>query len=87
MDGVSPGRPQSSRYQRRPMNDCSPGQGGYPKTAEQGAVRFTAKWIAAEKAKAELRHVVVICLNVTGRTKEGIVQKKRARAGSLAIVD
>ena len=45
-----------------------------------------AKWIAAEKARAGLRHAVV-CLNVTGRTKERISQSKRARAGSLAIVD
>ena len=28
-----------------------------------------------------------ICPNVTGRTKERIVQIKRVRAGSLAIVD
>ena len=26
-DGVSPGRPQSFRYQRRTMNDCRPGRG------------------------------------------------------------
>ena len=43
-----------------------------------------AKWIAAEKAKAGLRHAVV-CPNVTGRTKKGIVQSKQARAGSLAL--
>ena len=45
-----------------------------------------AKWIAAEKIKAGLRHALV-CPNVTGRTKERIAQSKRARAGSLAIVD
>ena len=45
-----------------------------------------AKWIAAEKGRAELRQAVV-CPNVTGRTKERIAQSKRARAGSLAIVD
>ena len=48
--------------------------------------RFMAKWIAAEKATAGLRHTVV-CPNVTGRAKERIAQSKRARAGSLAIVD
>ena len=46
-----------------------------------------AKWIAAEKVKAELRHAVIMCPNVTGRTKERIAQSKRVRAGSLAIVD
>ena len=45
-----------------------------------------AKWTTAEKARAELRHAVV-CPNMTGRTKERIAQSKRARAGSLAIVD
>ena len=44
------------------------------------------KWIAAEKNKAGLRYTVV-CPNVTGRTKEMIAQSKRARAGSLALVD
>ena len=43
------------------------------------------KWIAAEKARAGLRHAVV-CSNVTGRTKKRIAQSKRARAGSLALV-
>ena len=45
-----------------------------------------AKWSAAERARAGLRHAVV-CPNVTGRTKERIAQSKRVRAGSLAIVD
>ena len=46
-----------------------------------------AKWIAIEEAsRAGLRQAVV-CLNVPGRTKERIVQSKRARAGSLALVD
>ena len=44
-----------------------------------------AKWIAAEKARDELRHAVV-CPNVTGRTKERIAQSKQARAGSLAML-
>ena len=28
VDGVFPGRPQSFRHQRRPVDDCSPGRGG-----------------------------------------------------------
>ena len=55
-------------------------------TAEQGVEHFMAKWIAAGKTKAELRHAVV-CPNVTGRTEERIASSKRARAGSLALVD
>ena len=56
------------------------------RTTEQGAEHFMAKLIAAEKAKAGLRHAVV-CPNVTGRTKERISQSKRARASSAALVD
>ena len=59
---------------------------GWRRTAEQRAEHSMAKWIVAEKAKAELRHAVV-CPNVTGRTKERIAQSKRARAGSLVLVD
>ena len=61
-------------------------EGEWRRTAEQKAEHFMAKWIAAEKARAGLRHAVV-CTNVTGRTKEGIAQSKRARAGSHALVD
>ena len=39
------------------------------KTAELGAKRFMAKWIAAEKVMLGLRHAVV-CPNVKGRTKD-----------------
>ena len=60
--------------------------GGWRRTAEQGAKHFMAKWIIAEKNKSGLRHAVV-CPNVTGRTKERIAQSKRARAGSLALID
>ena len=69
------------------MDDCSAqDEGEWRRTVEQGAEHFMAKWIVAEKAKAELRHAVV-CPNVTGRTKERIAQSKRTRAGSLALVD
>ena len=45
-----------------------------------------AKWITAEKVRAGLRHAVVYP-NMTERTKERIAQSKRARTGSLVIVD
>ena len=57
-----------------------------PRTRGNGAEHFMAKRIAAGKARAGLRHAVV-CPNVMGRTKERIAQRKRARAGSLALVD
>ena len=56
------------------------------RTVKQGAKHFMVKLIAAEKARAGLRHAVV-CPNVTGRTKESKAQSKQARAGSLTIVD
>ena len=61
-------------------------EGEWRRTTEQGAEHSMAKWITAEKNKARLRHAVVYP-NVTGRTKEKIAQSKRARAGSLALVD
>ena len=61
-------------------------EGEWRRTTEQGAEQFMAKWIAAKEARAGLRHVVV-CPNVTGKTKERIAQCKRARAGSPALVD
>ena len=61
-------------------------KGKWRRTAEQGAERFIAKWIAEEKARAGLGYVIV-WPNATGRTKERIAQSKRARAGSFAIVD
>ena len=86
--GVFPGRSQSFRHQRRPLDDddCSPGRRGM---AQNGGTRdetFHGEWIVAEKTKAGLRHAVV-CPNVTGRTKKRIAQSKRDRAGSLALVD
>ena len=61
-------------------------EGELRRTADQETEHFMAKWIAAEKAKAGLRHAVV-CPNVTGRTKKRIAQSKRPRDGSLALVD
>ena len=61
-------------------------EGEWRRTAEHGVERFMTKWIAAEEARAGLRHAVV-CPNVTERTKERIAQSKRARAGSLVLID
>ena len=86
VDGVFPGLPQSFRHQRRPVDDCSPGRGEMAQNGGTGGEHFMAKLVVAEKTRAGLRHAVV-CPNVAGRTKERIAQGKRARAGSLALVD
>ena len=62
-------------------------EGEWRRTAGQGAEHFMVKWIVAEKARARLRHAVIVCPDATGRTKERIAQGNRARAGLLAIVD
>ena len=54
--------------------------------ADQWKTAAQAKGIAAEKARAGLRHAEG-CPTVVGWSKDRIVQNKRARAGSLAIVD
>ena len=56
------------------------------RTVKHGAEHFMAKGVAAERNEVRLRHAVV-CPNVTGRTEERMAQSKRARAGSLALVD
>ena len=86
MNGVFPGRPQSFRHQRRPLDDCSSGRGGMAQNGRTKGGTFMAEWIVAEEPKAGLRYAVVYP-NVTGRIKERIVQSKRAYAGSLDIVD
>ena len=70
----------------RPVDDCSPGRGGM---AQDGGARggtFHGEKDRCRESQGWLRHAV-ICPNVTGRTKERTAQSKRARAGSLAIVD
>ena len=61
-------------------------KGEWRKTVKQEAERFMAKWTNAPKARARLGHAVE-CSNATGRTKEMMPQNKRARVGSLAIVN
>ena len=60
-------------------------EGEWHRTAKQRA-EFFMKWIAAERARAALRHAG-ICPNVTVRTKERVAQSKHARTGLLATVD
>ena len=63
-------------------------EGEWRRTAEQEAERFMAKLIATEKTRAGLRHaIVLVCPNVTGKTKKRVAQSKRARPGSLSIVN
>ena len=61
-------------------------EGEWRRAVEQGAEHFISKWIVTENIKAGLRHAVV-CPNETGRTKERMAQSKRARIGSLALVN
>ena len=76
--GVFPGRPQSFRHQRRPVDDCSPGRGEMAQNGRTRGGTFHGKMDRCRKKQGP---------NVTGRTKDRISQSKRARAGLLAIVD
>ena len=53
---------------------------------EQGTGHFMVKWIATENVRVGLQHVLV-CPNVTEKTKDRIAESKRVRVASLAIVD
>ena len=75
LDEVSLGRLKTFRYQRRPVDDCSPGEGGM---AQDGGTRggmFHGKINRCRESR------------VTRRTKDRIAQSNRVRAGLLAIVD
>ena len=80
---LSVSTPASERLQPRTR-----GKGA--KTAEQGAELFMAKWIAAEKVRAGLRHAVLVLYARTwreGLRREQTAQSKRARVDSLVVVD
>ena len=57
---------------------------GWCKTIEQRTEHFTAKWIAAERARDRLPHAVV-CPN-DGKDQGEDILNQCARAGSLAVV-
>ena len=86
MDGVFPGRPQSFRHQRRPVDDCSPGRGGM---ALNGGTRGRSFHGDMDRCR-EKQDRTTACSGMPerdGRTKERIARSKRARADSLALVD
>ena len=88
VDGVFLGRPnlRVSGIDAAKWTTAAQGEVEWCKTAEQGAERFMAEWIAAEKARAGLR-CAVVCPNATERTKERITQSKRTHTGLPIIVD
>ena len=85
VDEVFPGR-RAFHINADQWTTATKEEGEWRRTADQGAEHFMAKWIAAEKAKAGLRHAVV-CPNVTGWTLERKIQSKQARSGLPALVD
>ena len=88
MYGVFPGRPQSFRYQRRPVDDCSPELGVMTQDGETRGGTFHGEMDQCTKSQDWTTRNAVIYPNVTRRTNERKAQsKQRTRAGSLAIVD
>ena len=87
VDAVFPGPPQSFRHPRRPVDDGSPGRKGM---AQDGGTRggtFHGEMDRCRESQGWTTACSGICPNVAGRAKERIAQSKRARAGSLVIVD
>ena len=82
-DGVFRGRRQNFRHQRRPVDDCSPGRGGMAQDSGTRGGTFRGEMIRRRESQCW----TTACSSMTGRSKEMIAQSKRARAGSLAIVD
>ena len=78
--GVFRGRPQSFRHQRRPVDDCSPGQRGMAQDVGIRGGTFHGEIDRSREYQGWTRHAVV-CSNVTRRTKERIAQRKRAPTG------
>ena len=51
LDGVFPGRPQSFRHQRRPLDDCNPGRGGIAQNGKTRGGTFHGKMDRCRKRK------------------------------------
>ena len=72
------------RYQRRPVDNKTRGNDTWQRNKgrnvswRNGPRRESQGWTTEYSS---------VCPNVTGRTNENIVQTKRARVGSLALVD
>ena len=87
MDGVFPGRSQSFRHQRRPVDDCSPGRGGM---AQNGRTRGGTFHGEMDRCR-ESQGWTTACSGMPERDGKGqeeediIVKSKRARDGSLAL--
>ena len=79
VDGVSPGRPQSFRYQGRSVDDCSPGRGEMTQVGGTRGGAFLGEMDRCREVRAGLRHAglrhAVVCPNVTGRAIERIAQR------------
>ena len=81
-------RPRKFRYQRRSVDDCSPGRGRMAQDSGTIKGRIISWRNGSLQRKSGLDYGnAVVCPNVMGRTKERIAQSKRAHAGRLAIFD
>ena len=87
VDGVFPGRPQSFWHQRRPVDSCSPGRGGMPQDVGTKGGTFRGEMDRCRESQSWTTACSSVCPNVTGGTMKRIAKSKRARAGSIALVD
>ena len=83
---VFPGQPQSFRHQRRPVDNCSPAQGGMAQNGGTRGGTFHGEMDRCRRSQGW----TTPCSGMPerdGKDQERIAQSKRARAVSLALVD
>ena len=86
VDGMSPGRSQSFRHQRRPVGDCSPGRGGMAQNGRMRGGTFHGEMDRCRESKGW----TTACSSMPerdGKDQGEDIPKQAARAGSLALVD
>ena len=86
MNGVFPGRSQSLRHQRRPLDDSSPGRGGMAQDGETRGGTFHGEIDRFRESHGWTTACSRMPEHDGKDQKERIAQNKRARAGSLATV-
>ena len=80
VDGVFPGRPQSLRHQRQPVDDCSPGRGGI---AQQDGRTRGGTFHGGEMDRCrESQGWTVVCISMPERDGKDYGKDSPKQAGS-----
>ena len=90
-----PGRPQTFRYQRRPADDCSAGLGGMAQDGGPRGGTFHGEMDRCRESQGWTTACNTVVISISSMPERGGKDqgqqrkkpRKRAYAGSLAIVD